>query len=140
MDTKTMTYQASELLKKAGLRQSHQRIAILSYLMMHDIHPSAEDIYDALHHEYPSMSLTTVYNTLKALSEAGAINLLRLENERAHFDFPKMQHAHFRCRCCGQIFDVPMVETATSCGNGFQVDSIEIYYQGVCPDCNDKKQ
>ena len=136
MDTETMTERASEFLKKAGIRQSHQRIAILSYLMKYDTHPSAEDIYDALHHEYPSMSLTTVYNTLKALSDAGAINLLRIENERAHFDFPRNRHAHFRCRYCGRVFDVPMGETSPYCGEGFQVDRVEIYYHGVCSECS----
>ncbi|MGN0032251.1 MAG: Fur family transcriptional regulator [Candidatus Limimorpha sp.] len=140
MDKEKMTQHASELLRKAGIRQSHQRIAILCYLMTHDTHPSAEDIYDALHLECPSMSLTTVYNTLKTLSDAGAINLLRLESERAHFDFPRMRHAHFRCRRCGRIFDMPMVETTPCCGNDFQVDSVEIYYHGICPDCKNKNQ
>ena len=59
-----ITYKAVEMLKKAGLRQSQQRIAILQFLMLNDIHPTAEDIYNALKKDYPTMSLTTVYNTL----------------------------------------------------------------------------
>ena len=42
-----------------------QRIAIMEYLMEHPIHPSADDIYTALSPSMPTLSKTTVYNTLK---------------------------------------------------------------------------
>ena len=63
MDTKSKentVKKVVEMLKKAGLRQSHQRIAILQFLMLNDIHPTADDIYNALKNEYPTMSLTSV--------------------------------------------------------------------------------
>ena len=45
-----------------------QRIAIMEYLMDNPIHPSADDIYTALSPSMPTLSKTTVYNTLKLFS------------------------------------------------------------------------
>ncbi len=141
MDNKSATYRASEVLKSSGLRQSPQRIAILAFLMTHETHPTAEDIFAELSPEYPSMSLTTVYNTLKALADAGVIYTLKMEREFAHFDYPKMPHSHFRCRSCGHIFDVLQAENALKI-NGYDnlhVETVEVYYQGLCDDCYNKE-
>ena len=54
------TAQVSQYLKAKGIRPSAQRIAIMRYLMEHPVHPTAENIYDALMPDMPSLSLTTV--------------------------------------------------------------------------------
>ena len=128
---------ALDILKSAGLRQSPQRSAVLAYLMTHATHPSAEVIYQELSPYYPTMSLTTVYNTLKALTEAGTIYTLKIERANAHFDYPHYPHSHFRCRCCGEIFDVPLDENVLDKidKNKYHVESVEIYYQGLCDNC-----
>lgn len=145
MDTKSkenMVKKVVEMLKKAGLRQSHQRIAILQFLMLNDIHPTADDIYNALKNDYPTMSLTTVYNTLKALSDAGAIEMLKIERENARFDFPKNPHSHFRCRSCGKILDIselPDILQYVPKGS-YHIENVEVYFQGLCDECFNKNQ
>lgn len=145
MDTKSKENtekKVVEMLKKAGLRQSHQRIAILQFLMLNDIHPTADDIYNALKNEYPTMSLTTVYNTLKALSDAGAIEMLKIERENARFDFPKIPHSHFRCRSCGKILDIselPDILKYVPKGS-YHIENVEVYFQGLCDECFNKNQ
>ncbi len=145
MDTKSKentVKKVVEMLKKAGLRQSHQRIAILQFLMLNDIHPTADDIYNALKNEYPTMSLTTVYNTLKALSDAGAIEMLKIERENARFDFPKIPHSHFRCRSCGKILDIselPDILKYVPKGS-YHIENVEVYFQGLCDECFNKNQ
>lgn len=145
MDTKSKentVKKVAEMLKKAGLRQSHQRIAILQFLMLNDIHPTADDIYNALKNDYPTMSLTTVYNTLKALSDAGAIEMLKIERENARFDFPKKPHSHFRCRSCGKILDIselPDILQYVPKGS-FHIENVEVYFQGLCDECFNKNQ
>ncbi|MGM9846373.1 MAG: Fur family transcriptional regulator [Muribaculaceae bacterium] len=145
MDTKSKentVKKAVEMLKKAGLRQSHQRIAILRFLMLNDIHPTADDIYNALKNEYPTMSLTTVYNTLKALSDAGAIEMLKIERENARFDFPKIPHSHFRCRSCGKILDISeLPDILQYVPKGcYHIENVEVYFQGLCDECFNKNQ
>ena len=56
-------------LLEHNIKPSMQRIAIMEYLMEHPIHPSADDIYTALSPSMPTLSKTTVYNTLKLFSD-----------------------------------------------------------------------
>ena len=63
-------------LLEHNIKPSMQRIAIMEYLMEHPIHPSADDIYTALSPSMPTLSKTTVYNTLKLFSEQGAALML----------------------------------------------------------------
>ena len=56
-------------LQTAGLRPSEPRIAVLAFLMKNRIHPVAETIYKSLAPEYPTLSRTTIYNTLKLFEE-----------------------------------------------------------------------
>ena len=56
-------------LQGYGIKPSIQRIAIMDYLLTHKTHPSIEEIYLALCDEIPTLSKTTVYNTLKLFAE-----------------------------------------------------------------------
>ena len=63
-------YTVAELraeLEAAGIRPTAQRIAILGFMRENPVHPTAEVVFAALSGEIGSLSLTTVYNTLKLL-------------------------------------------------------------------------
>ena len=62
---------ALDILHQFGIRPSHQRLTVLTYLMEHRDHSSAEEIFENLHKEMPMISRTTVYNTLRLFSDAG---------------------------------------------------------------------
>jgi len=68
-------------LLEHNIKPSMQRIAIMEYLMEHPIHPSADDIYTALSPSMPTLSKTTVYNTLKLFSEQGAALMLTIDEK-----------------------------------------------------------
>ncbi|MBR4922900.1 MAG: transcriptional repressor, partial [Bacteroidaceae bacterium] len=53
-----------EYLLSFGIKPSVQRIAIMDYLMTHRTHPAIDEIYLALCEDIPTLSKTTVYNTL----------------------------------------------------------------------------
>ncbi len=133
-----------EYLQNYQIKPSVQRIAIMDYLMSHKTHPSIDEIYMALCKEIPTLSKTTVYNTLKLFVEQGAATMLTIDEKNACFDAETAPHAHFLCRQCGRIFDMP-------CGNdeikvsgqmnvdGFKVDEMHLYYKGICPHCVEKE-
>ena len=75
-----------ERLLDHNIKPSMQRIAIMQYLMEHPIHPSADDIYTALSPSMPTLSKTTVYNTLKLFSEQGAAQMLTIDEKNTNFD------------------------------------------------------
>lgn len=127
-----------------NIKPSVQRIAIMDYLLAHHTHPCIDEIYMALSDEIPTLSRTTVYNTLKLFVEHGAAKMLTIDEKSACFDGDTSLHSHFLCRQCGKIFDLPFKGEARQMGhidmNGFYVDEIHQYYKGLCPACAQEKE
>lgn len=130
----------TQMLTEAGLRPSAQRVAIMRFMVENRIHPTVDDIFRALTSEWPTMSRTTVYNTLKVLSENKLIDIIDIENGNARYDYcPNGPHAHFQCLECHNIFDImevslPQVPESES---AFRITSGSVHYRGYCPQCAD---
>ena len=122
-----------------GVKPSAQRLAVMEYLMEHLTHPSADEIYCALHPSMPTLSKTTVYNTLRLLTEKGAAIQLTIDERNVCFDADTTPHAHFLCTRCGKVFDVPLRETDLErqayIPQGFQTEQTAVYYRGCCARC-----
>ena len=58
-----------EYLKENGIKPSYQRMKIYEFLLQNRIHPTVDTIYRALNKEIPTLSKTTVYNTLNLFIE-----------------------------------------------------------------------
>lgn len=132
----------AEMLHRAGVRPSVQRIAILSYVANSHSHPAADEVYTRLASDFPSLSLTTVYNALHILTDAGLLRELDIESERKRYDLaPQPPHSHFICRECGRVFDMmlPMGLDAKPNDSGFSIESVDVYYKGLCPKCKNKQ-
>ena len=84
-------------LQAHGIKPSLQRMAVMTYLIEHRTHPTADEIYTALHPSIPTLSKTTVYNTLKLLTEKGAALQLTIDERNCCFDADTSPHAHFLC-------------------------------------------
>ena len=128
-----------DILLTHHIKPSVQRMAIMDYLMAHCTHPTVEEIYSALSPTMPTLSKTTVYNTLKLLTDQGAVRMLSIDERFTCYDTHTEPHAHFLCRKCGQVYDLPLptgpikVEAADS--EGHDVEEIHYYYKGVCKQC-----
>ncbi len=128
-----------EMMHGVGIRPSAQRIAILSHIANLKRHPTADEIFSDISSAFPSLSRTTVYNTLHTLVEAKLIRELEIESGNRHYDLaPQPQHGHFVCRNCGKIFDMAIPEGLQPISSpGFSIDSMDIYFKGLCPNCID---
>lgn len=130
-----------EVLKAHGAKITTQRVAILKRLEGRKDHPSADTLYKELLHDFPSISVATVYSTAQLLADSGLIKILSIDDKRVYFDPATEAHAHFLCRRCGQLFDVPLDEQELykkSCGAGdkiAQIERAEVFFYGVCSDC-----
>ena len=133
--------QLAEMLSNAGLRLSAQRIAVFAIVANGTAHPTAEEIYTALSAQYPSLSRTTVYNSLHTLVDAGLIRQLGIESGNMRYDLvPQQLHSHFICCKCGRIYDMPMPpEIDSLVSQGFITQSIDLCFKGICPDCSYKQ-
>jgi len=127
-------------LKDTGLRMTSQRKAIYAALCATDTHPTAEELFFAVHAQLPGVSLATVYNTLEMLVACGLAS--RLTGERsARYDASCHPHAHARCRKCGAITDLPCHDTAAvlqhlQIPKGFVPRTTTIEVEGVCAGCD----
>ena len=93
-----------ERLQSHSIKPSVQRMSIMRYLMEHLTHPTVDEIYTSLSPEMPTLSKTTVYNTLKLLSDHGAIQTLTIDERNTCYDADTTPHAHFLCKRCGRIY------------------------------------
>lgn len=133
---------AREHLEKYDIRPSVQRLAVMTYLLNHATHPTVEEIYADLRQEIPTLSKTTIYNTLELLVAKRAVVKITIEGGKAHYDGFTHTHAHFYCRECGKIYDVPCDEStldAIELCEGFKIDSAHLYYTGICPKCGKQR-
>lgn len=126
------------------IKPSVQRIAIMQYLMEHLTHPTVDEIYTALSPGMPTLSKTTVYNTLKLLSEEGAALTLTIDERNTCYDANTSPHSHFLCKQCGCIYDIfpkeaPSLPQATEL-DGHNVQEIHYYYKGICQHCQQEEE
>jgi Fe2+ or Zn2+ uptake regulation protein len=122
----------------AGIRPSVQRLAIFEYVRQSCQHPTAEVVYEALRDELGSLSLTTVYNTLKLFVDAGLIQMLNIDDTFRCFDGNCAPHAHFRCNACGAIIDLKMKKdfmNSVEGVEGLKITDVQLYIKGLCPKC-----
>jgi Fe2+ or Zn2+ uptake regulation protein len=152
---------AARALREAGLKATPQRLAILRSLAGDETHPTAQELYERLSEEFPSLSVATVYNTLSALTRIQRCRPLELGGP-LRFDPNVDAHDHAVCERCGSIRDVSEAAThgaspsrATRVGKrtakaddagsrgrshaegltGFMVRRVERIYRGLCAAC-----
>lgn len=135
---------AIEKLQQCGLSITRPRIEILKYLMTHHVHPSVDNIYQEMLTINPGLSRTTVYNTVKCLSDNGLVTMLTIDGRNVNVDENMMPHGHLLCRNCGQIIDLPLKGIAMNKAidgflmDGNLVEQVHQYYLGICQSCLEK--
>jgi Fur family transcriptional regulator, peroxide stress response regulator len=129
-------------LESRKVKPSYQRLKILEYLAVNRNHPSVETIYKSLCGEIPTLSKTTVYNTLSLFTEKGIVSSLTIVNNELRYDLMFEPHAHFQCSSCGKLFDIPMKSDLflTDTIEEHQVHEIQVTFKGTCKECTKNKK
>ena len=124
-----------------NIRPSFQRIKILEYLINNRIHPTVEAIYSALIKEIPTLSKSTIYNTMNLFLEANLVRELTIEDNEVRYDINTLDHGHFKCDKCGKIYDFFLNNDDLKCKDlsGFTIKEKNVYYRGICPKCLSSK-
>ena len=135
-----MYTEAKNKLLEFGISPSMQRLAIMDYMMNNHTHPTVDVIYHDLIGSIPTLSKTTVYNTLKLFADHGAIQMLTICEKNVRWDERITPHAHFLCKECGKLLDVryEAIFHKPEVIDGNVVSEVHIYYKGVCKDCKEK--
>lgn len=129
-----------EHLKSKGIKPSYQRIKIYEFLLSNHIHPTVDTIYRALSPEIPTLSKTTVYNTLDLFLENNLINIVVIDETQTRYDVNTHLHGHFQCKNCGEIFDLELPDDTFDilALKGFKIEEHHVYFKGICKNCSIK--
>jgi Fur family peroxide stress response transcriptional regulator len=129
--------------RNSGYRATPQRIAISRYMLHNHEHPTAQEAYHEVKKKYPTVSLATIYATIKVLKDTGLIRELNLPQGQTRFDPNTELHAHLICMQCGSISDwsdpiMPKLIDKVSADANFTVIGSSLDIKGICEGCDRK--
>ena len=130
-----------ERLRQAGLKATGPRVMVLTALEEDHRHPTAEQLYETLRPHHPSLSLSTVYQTLDAFVRTGLCRRVSDGGGRLRVDGTPQDHDHAICHTCGTIFDIdrrlfPRSAPPTQLPPDMTVTGLHIVYDVICATCN----
>lgn len=126
-------------------RNTIQKEIIYSALCRMANHPTADEVYNSVHEEHPSISRATVFRVLNKLADNGTILKVNIANGADHFDHQVFRHYHAHCSCCGDVSDVKlaplvMLEDAQIEAVGkFNITGYSLQFDGICEKCARKE-
>ena len=122
-------------------RNTIQKEIIKDAVIKMKSHVSADDVYEYINKEHPSIGKGTVYRNLNILSQESEIRKVEVPDGPDCFDFTLKNHYHCKCIKCQRIFDVDMEEINLMDKiidtHGFKFMSYDIFFKGICKDCEE---
>ncbi len=108
-DCDTHTMRGTNWLAGGGLRPTRQRLALATLLVGdgEDRHVTAESLFEAASSAGETVSLATVYNTLRAFSDAGLLREITVNGSKCYFDTRLDDHPHFLWEDTAELMDAP---------------------------------
>ena len=102
---KITTENIKEYLLEHNIKPSYSRIHIMEYLLSKKSHPTVDEIYKELAKDIPTLSKTTVYNTLSIFADNNIARVVTIEDNETRYDADMLNHGHFKCKSCGVVYD-----------------------------------
>ncbi len=131
-----------EHIKEAGLRRTGQRDTILETFLSTEEHLTSEDLYSIVNKIDPGIGLTTVYRTLKLLTEAGLAREVRFGDNRTYYEhhYNHEHHDHMICTECGRVIEffspeIEDLQDQMASNFGFRPTHHSLRMWGVCSSC-----
>ncbi len=111
-------------LSQHGLKATIQRIQVYSAMLKTKSHPTAEDIYSMVKAEIPSISLSTIYNTLDSLIEKNLVSTVKTDSDVTRYDAFLDSHHHIYVGGGDEIIDYYSQELDDLLNDFFKKNSI----------------
>ncbi|MEJ7622946.1 MAG: transcriptional repressor [Pyrinomonadaceae bacterium] len=129
-------------IQAAGLRRTGQRELILETFLSTEDHLTSEDLHGLVHQIDPTIGLTTVYRTLKLLTEAGLAREVRFGDNKTYYEhhYNHDHHDHMICTECGKVIeffspDIERLQDQMATSFGFKPTHHSLRLWGLCSGC-----
>ena len=125
-------------------RNTIQKDMVLGTVRKLKRHLTADEVYEHIKKDHPTIGKGTVYRNLGILAEDGSIRKVEVPDGPDRFDFTLKNHYHVRCVECGNVSDVdmdeiPHLEEKIRDTHGMKFLGYDIFFKGICPDCRKDK-
>jgi Fur family transcriptional regulator, peroxide stress response regulator len=110
----------------------------MAFLMEHNSHPTAAEIFEAVNRVDPRSSRATIYKNLVDLVQAGLVREVAVEGRAARFDAKGMRHHHFICDRCGNVEDIEWYNVPRPAPRSLGkriLRECELIFRGLCAKC-----
>lgn len=127
------TESIAESLREHGIQPSAQRVAVASFVLQTDEHPSAERVLAGVQPSFPMISRATVYNTLHLFVERGLLREVKLGTSTVVYDANTERHHHLIDDETGRIHDIPWESVAVERVDeleGFEIREYQVVFKG----------
>lgn len=135
-----------EHIQAAGLRRTGQRDLILETFLSTEEHLTSDDLHRLVHKKDLNVGLTTVYRTLKVLTEAGLAREVRFGDNKTYYEhhYNHDHHDHMICTECGKVIEffsaaIEDLQDQMAVSFGFKPTHHSLRMWGVCSDCQKAK-
>jgi Fur family ferric uptake transcriptional regulator len=132
-------------IKNQGLRQSRRRDRVVEAFFRVKGHTTAEELLGQVRKKDNLVGLTTIYRTLKLLTQCGLALERKFERKSSTFEPAQLgtHHDHLICLDCGKImeFENKSIETlqeAVAREHAFIITRHVLELYGTCTDCSKK--
>lgn len=121
-----------------------QRRLLLDLIREAGGHIDAKEIYRRASSKDESISLATVYRSLRLFKELGLVDEVRLGELGCYYEIKQsVEHQHMVCKRCGKIVDFESPLTGKLVDEvkqiySFNVTKAKLYLEGYCQDCKKK--
>ncbi len=131
--------QTASVVRRAGLRMTKQRRAVVDAILASKDHPTAGAIFERAKQYEPGISLATIYNCLETMAKAGVINHLHFDNGPSRFCPNFVPHVHVLDDSNNKVIDVQLKaglcpEDIFDLPPGVTVTSMEACLRGSIPE------
>ncbi|MBK7994147.1 MAG: transcriptional repressor [Blastocatellia bacterium] len=133
-----------EHLKRSRLKRTEQRDLILDVFIDTEGHVSVEELYDLVKKKDSSVGFTTVYRTMKLMTEAGLAHEVRFTDGRARYEheYDHQHHDHLICNQCDSVIEfynpeIEKLQEEIARQYKFQIQDHSHRMFGICFNCQE---
>lgn len=141
MTTAAPSSKQTDALRRAGLRVTAQRVAVLESMAAHP-HTAVDVLHADVLRRIPGIALQTVHGVVNDLTAAGIAQRVSLPGaSSALYEIAaEDNHHHIQCVVCGRVEDVACTVGAAPClepshGHGMRVLEASVTFRAICPEC-----